>query len=139
MGFLQNPFCRVSVTRPNVSLNIRDCRKGIIPVLKIQDSDIKLLWIKMDARTTPGCSLGKTADECRECSDYRICPDRVHVICGKSLCPNALRENIKARCVGCQLTMTCPDRDPSIPRVFPKMRKKSYFGFYVKTCQNEKK
>ena len=78
---------------------------------------------KMEIRTTPGCDHKKTPDECRECSDYRHCDKRVHVICGKTLCPWTIKDNIKARCVGCVRTMDCPDRDPSLVRAFPKLRK----------------
>ena len=76
----------------------------------------------MVVRISPGCNLEKTADECRECPEYRHCDKRVHVISGKSLCPWSIRNNAKARCIGCERTMDCPDRDPSLVRAFPKLR-----------------
>lgn len=36
----------------------------------------------------------------------------------KDICP---RTGHKARCIGCPWTMTCKDRDPSLPRAFPKL------------------
>lgn len=41
------------------------------------------------------------------------------VVCCKDICPRTGR---KARCIGCPATMNCPDRDPSLPRAFPKLR-----------------
>lgn len=40
------------------------------------------------------------------------------VACCKDICPHT---GHKARCIGCPRTKTCKDRDPSLPRVFPKL------------------
>ena len=44
---------------------------------------------------------------------------------GNPICPHQThpRHKIKARCIGCPKAMTCKERDPSLPRVFPKVRK----------------
>lgn len=42
------------------------------------------------------------------------------VVCCKDICPHSRR---KARCIGCIRTMFCKERDPTLPRVFPKIRK----------------